>query len=195
MTDTSRRRLQLDQAVGGVAVDAASPVRRNVLEQRVADEAVAEPVADARGLDDARGERVVEVVERVVFGQPGQRDELVGVERRADDRDALQHLPRGRGDAADHVGVEACTQRGSLAARRASSFTANGMPRPSAAICSTSSGAGSARGGRRAWRRRRRRADRARVSVAPWRSIRLSRVSAERALAGAGRCASTMHTR
>ena len=92
---------------GGVAMDPAPAVRRHVVEQRVADETVAEPVAGAARLDDQRGERVVEVIERFVLGQPGQRDELVGVERRADDGDALQHLAGRRRDAADHVGVEA----------------------------------------------------------------------------------------
>ena len=92
--------------LGGVAVDPAPPVGRDVVEQRVAHEAVAEPVAGARRLDDQRGEGGVEVVERVVLGQPGQGDELVGVERRADDGHPLQHLARRRRDAADHVGVE-----------------------------------------------------------------------------------------
>ena len=106
MADACRRGAELDQPVGGVAVDPAPAVGRDVVEQRVAHEPVAEPVAGARRLDDERGERVVEVVERLVLGQPGQRDELVGVERRADDRHPLQHLARRRRDAADHVGVE-----------------------------------------------------------------------------------------
>ena len=170
---------QLDQAAGGVAMDPAPPVRRHVVEQRVAHEAVAEPVAGARRLDDQRGERVVEVVERLLLGQPGQRDELVGVERRADDRDALQHLAGRRRDAADHVGVErlhplrlvgrppgelvdrerdapARARRSARPARRAGSAT---WRRTSAAMSSSPSGPSSS-------------------SVAPWRSIRLWRVSA-----------------
>ena len=106
MADPRRRRVQLDQAAGGVAVDPAPPVGRDVVEERVADQAVAEPVAGARRLDDQRGEGVVEVVERLLLRQAGERDELVGVERRADHRHALQHLAGGRRDAADHVGVE-----------------------------------------------------------------------------------------
>ena len=106
MADAGRRGVQLDQAAGGVAVDPAPPVGRDVVEQRVADEAVAEAVAGARRLDDQRGEGVVEVVERLLLGQPGQRDELVGVERRADDGHTLEHLAGRRCDAADHVGVE-----------------------------------------------------------------------------------------
>ena len=43
---------QLDQPAGGVAVDPAAPVGRHVVEQRVADEAVAEAVAGAGRLDD-----------------------------------------------------------------------------------------------------------------------------------------------
>ena len=90
----------------------------------------------------------------------------------------------------------ACTHRGSLAARRASSFTANGMPRPSAAICSTSSAVGLGDvAARRAPRRRRRRAGRARARSRRAGRCRLWRVSASVSVIGAGRWVSTMHTR
>ena len=187
---------QLDQAAGGVAVDPATAVGRHVVEQRVAHEAVAEPVAGARRLDDQRGEGVVEVVERLLLRQPGQRDELVGVERRADDGDPLQHLAGRRRDAADHVGVErlhplrlvgraagelvhrerdAATERGDLLDQLGASGSAT-WRRTSAAVSSSSSGPSSS-------------------SVAPWRSIRLWRVSASVSVSGAGRWVSTMHTR
>jgi hypothetical protein len=62
-------------------VHLATPVGRDVAGERVPDEAVPEPVARARGLDDPRGQGVVEVAEGLRLGQPGQRNELVGVER------------------------------------------------------------------------------------------------------------------
>ena len=74
--------------------------------ERVADELVAEPVAGARRLDDQRGEGVVEAGVGLLLGQAGEGDELVGVERRPDHGDALEHLAGGRRDAADHGGVE-----------------------------------------------------------------------------------------
>ena len=95
------------EPAGRVAMDAAPAMRRNVLEQRVAHERRG-GIGSRRsaGSTISAAERVVEMVERVVFGQAGERDELVGVERRADDGHALQHLARRRRDAADHVGVE-----------------------------------------------------------------------------------------
>ena len=76
------------------------------MEQRVAHESVAEPVAGLARLDDADGDRGVEVVVRLPLREAGQGDELVGVERQADDGDALEHLPGGRSDAADGVDVD-----------------------------------------------------------------------------------------
>ena len=90
----------------------------------------------------------------------------------------------------------ACTQRGSLAARRASSFTANGMPRPSAAICSTSSAAGSA-----TWRRTSAAmsssSERAELELGRRRGGRSGSGASRPACRsiGAGRWVSTMHTR
>ena len=55
--DAGSGRIELDQALGGVAVDPAATVRRHVVEQRIADEPVSEPVAGARGFDHQRGER------------------------------------------------------------------------------------------------------------------------------------------
>ena len=92
VADASRRRAELGQPRRGVAVDAAAPVRGELLEQRVADERVAEAVADGLRLDEPGGDGGVEVVVGVGGGEPGQGDELVGVERRAGDGDALQHL-------------------------------------------------------------------------------------------------------
>ena len=106
VTDACGRGLQFDQAAGRVTMDPAAPVGRHVVEQGVAHEPVAEPIARARGFDDQRRERIVEAVERFLLRQPRQGDELVGVERRPDDRHPLEHLARRRRDAADHVGVE-----------------------------------------------------------------------------------------
>ena len=64
--------------------------------------------------------------------------------------DALQHLTCRWRDPADHVGVEQPTPSGLGGRPPGSSFTANGMPRPNAAIWSTSSVVGSA-----TWRRMR----------------------------------------
>ena len=95
------------EPLGGVSVDAAATMGRQVVEQRIAHQRVAEAVAGARRLDDQRGERAIEVIERhVAPDTPDERDELVGVERGADDRDSLQHLTGGWLDAGDHVRVE-----------------------------------------------------------------------------------------
>ena len=90
----------------GVPVDAPPPMGRDVLQERVAHELVAEPVAGGRRLDDQRGEGVVQAGVRVLLGKAGEGDELVGVERRPHHGHALEHLAGGRRDAADHGGVE-----------------------------------------------------------------------------------------
>ena len=56
VADAGRGGVQLDQPAGGVAVDAAPPVGGDVVEERVADEPVAEPVAGLVGstIDAAR---------------------------------------------------------------------------------------------------------------------------------------------
>ena len=92
VADASRRRAELRQPVGGVAVDATAPVRGDVLEQRVADEGVAEAVADRLRFDEPGGDRGVEMVIGIGGGERRQGDELVGVEGRAGDGDALENL-------------------------------------------------------------------------------------------------------
>ncbi len=79
---------------------------RQVVEESVADEPVPESVSHRRGLDDQRGECLVEMSEGDVLGHAGERDELVGVERGADDGDTLEHLSSRGLDAGDHVRVE-----------------------------------------------------------------------------------------
>ena len=106
MGDACRRGAELDEPFGGIAVDAAPAMGREVVEQRIAHERVTEAVSGARRLDDEGSEGAVEMGEGDVLGHSGQRDELVGVERGAHDRDPLQHLARRRLDARDHVGVE-----------------------------------------------------------------------------------------
>ena len=153
VADPHGRRAQLDQAPGGVAVDLAAPVLGDVAGQRVPDEAMAEPVARARGLDDPRGQGVVEMAEGLRLGQPGQRDELVGVERRAGHRHPLEHLAGGRPQPGEHAGLQRRRpvrpgRQGSAPAmgpaRRASSVTRNGTPRPRVVTSLTSSAGGSA---------------------------------------------------
>ena len=69
VADASRRRGELRQPVGGVAVDATAAVRGEVLEQRIADEGVAEAVADRLRLDEPRGDRGVEMVIGISGGE------------------------------------------------------------------------------------------------------------------------------
>jgi hypothetical protein len=106
VADAGGRGVQLDQPPRGVAVHLAAPVRRDLLDERVPDEAVAEAVARAGGLDDPRGQRGVEVAEGLLLGQPGQGDELVGVERRPGYRHPLEDVARGRTQAAEHARPE-----------------------------------------------------------------------------------------
>lgn len=77
------------EALGGVAMDALPAVRGEVLQQGVAHKLVPEPVASLGGFEDPQRDGLVELGERFVIGQTGQRDELVDVERGAGDRDPL----------------------------------------------------------------------------------------------------------
>ncbi len=77
---------------GGVAVDAAAPVGRDIGRQGVTDQAVPELVVRAGVLDDAGVESGVEMGEGVVVGQVGERHELVGVEGRAEHGHSLQDV-------------------------------------------------------------------------------------------------------
>src|SRR4026209_1667708 len=105
MADTCRGSLQFDQAAGGVAMNPPTSMGRYVVEERVAHEAVAESIARARGVDDQCPGRSVEGCGSPPLRQARQGDELVGVERRPDDRHPLEHLTRRWSDATDHVGV------------------------------------------------------------------------------------------
>jgi hypothetical protein len=98
--------VQLDEPAGGIAVDAEAAMKRDIVEQRVAYERVPEVVSRTRRLDDPRRQRIVETIERVFLIQARERDELVGVEGRTHDGDALQHLTGRRCDTADHVRLE-----------------------------------------------------------------------------------------
>ena len=69
VADASRRRAELRQPVGGVAVDATAPVRGDVLEQSIADEGVTEAVADRLRFDEPRGDRGVEMVIGISGGE------------------------------------------------------------------------------------------------------------------------------
>ena len=101
VADARWRGVQLDQAVGGVPVDAPPAVRRHVGEERVAHQRMAEAVARIRPLDDFGAEARVQVGEGVLFGAARQGDELVGVEGGTDDRHSLQDRPRVRADSGD----------------------------------------------------------------------------------------------
>jgi hypothetical protein len=154
MADPHRRRAQLDQAAGGVAVDLAAPVLGNVAGERLPDEAVPEPVARARGLDDPRGQGVVEMAESLRLGQPGQRDELIRVERRAATATRWSTSRVAGRNRANMLACSAGAQSGPApamgslpamgTARRASSLTRNGTPRPRVVTSLTSSAGGSA---------------------------------------------------
>ena len=95
------------QAGGCVGVDAPAAVGWNVIEQRLADQAVTEPVAGGGAFDEIGSEGRIEVVEGVGFVlEPTHGGEPVGVEGGADDGDALQDLASGGWDAADHVDLD-----------------------------------------------------------------------------------------
>jgi hypothetical protein len=142
VTDARRRRVLFDQAVRGVAMDAVATVRRKVVEERVTHETVAEPIAGARGLDDQRGVSAASRCSNASSSGRPEQSEVVGVERRSDNGHA-EHLTRRRRDATDHVGVERLHPLWLVGSPAGELVDRNGMPRLSAAICSTNSGAGS----------------------------------------------------
>ena len=92
MADAGRGRTQGLETGGGVAVDTAAPVGGDIGRQGVTDQAVPELVVRAGVFDDAGVESGVEMGEGVVVGQVGERDELVGVEGRAEHGDSLQDV-------------------------------------------------------------------------------------------------------
>jgi hypothetical protein len=106
VADARGRGAKLDQPTTGVAVDLAAPVRRDGLGQRLPDEAVTEPVARGGGLDEFRGQGVVEVAEGLLLGQPGQRDELVGVETGSGHGYPLEDLAGSRPQPGQQAGLE-----------------------------------------------------------------------------------------
>ena len=106
VADAGRRRTQGFQTGGGVAVDPAAPVGGDIGRQGVTDQAVPELVVGAGVCDDAGVEGGVEMGEGVVVGQVGERDELVGVEGRAEHGHPLQDVPGlgAEGGERDRVG-------------------------------------------------------------------------------------------
>ena len=83
------------QAAGGVAVDRDPVVRRDLLDEGLADQVVPEAVAGPGDDQRAGVERGVEQRERVRLGQPGQRGHAGRVEVVAGHREPAQH--RGGG--------------------------------------------------------------------------------------------------
>jgi len=102
MADPRRRRAELRQPLRAGSVQQSLPVFGHRIEQRLADELVAEAIPARRALDDHRGQRGVQAVKSVVLGRTGQHDELVGVERGAGDRDVLEHVAHPRLEQAQH---------------------------------------------------------------------------------------------
>src|SRR6266567_8856853 len=95
------------EAGGCVGVDASSAVRWNVIEERLADQTVAEPVAGGGAFDEIGSEGRVEVVEGVGFVlEAAEGSEPVCVEGGADDGHALEDLAGCGRDAADHVDLD-----------------------------------------------------------------------------------------
>ncbi len=106
VADAGRGRTQGFQPGGGVAVDTAAPVGGDIGRQGVTDQAVPELVVGAGVGDDAGVQGGVEMGEGVVVGQVGERDELVGVEGRAEHGHPLQDVPSlgAEGGERDRVG-------------------------------------------------------------------------------------------
>ena len=105
VADPGRGRTQGFQPGGGVAVDTAAPVGGDIGRERVTDQAVPELVVRTGVGDDAGVQGGVEVGEGVVIRQVGERDELVGVEGRAQHGHPLQDVPslRAEGGQRDRV--------------------------------------------------------------------------------------------
>ena len=159
--------------------------------------AVAEPVAGARRLDDqrARARRRGGRTPRPPAGRRGRRT------RRC--RTTSRRRPRAAGPRGSPARCRRSCWRRAPAPNAArwppagpARCTANGRPRPSAAIWLDQLGRRLARrGGATSAATSSSSSGPSSSSVAPWRSIRLWRVSASVAVTGAGRWVSTMHTR
>ena len=111
VTDHRRRGVERLQSGGGVAMHLAAAMRGKIGQEGVPHEPVPEAIAGLRGFDDAGGQRRVEVTERLVVGRARQRDELIGVERGADDRDALEGVARRTVQPRDHGGADRLRRR------------------------------------------------------------------------------------
>ena len=90
--DPGRGSADRRQPACGLMVDPALLLGRDVLEQAFRIEGVAEPEAGTGVLDNQRGQRCVQRRICLPLRQPGQGDELVGVEAHADHGDPLQGL-------------------------------------------------------------------------------------------------------
>src|SRR3954468_16934051 len=94
------------EAGSDVGMDAPPPVRWHIVEERVADQSVAESVAGGGTFDDIRSKGRIKMVERLSFVEAAEGDECVGVEGGADDGDALEELTGDGRDAPDHVDID-----------------------------------------------------------------------------------------
>ena len=92
--DQARRRAGLGQPLRGLAVDGDPLVRRELLDQRLAHQLVAEAVAGAGDDQDPGVQRDVEQRERLRLGGAGQRHDAGGIEVVARQRQPPQHRHR-----------------------------------------------------------------------------------------------------
>ena len=92
--DQARRRIGARQASRRVAMDREPLVRRELLDQGLADQLVAEPVARAGDDEDPRAQGDVEQRERLRFRGAGQRHDAGGIEIVARQRQPPQHRHR-----------------------------------------------------------------------------------------------------
>ena len=92
--DQTRRRIGARQASRRVAMDGEPLVRRELLDQGLADQLVTEPVARAGDDEDPRAQRDVEQRERLRFRGAGQRHDAGGIEIVARQRQPPQHRHR-----------------------------------------------------------------------------------------------------
>ncbi len=130
-----RGRAELDEPCRGIAVDAAPAMGRKVVEQRVAHEARDGTGSPSGRLDHERGEGLVEVGER---RGPRARPTTRRTRRcRTTTPTTATRWSTSRVAGSMPVTMLASSagpSAGSAAARRASSLTANGMPRLSAVM-------------------------------------------------------------
>jgi Bacterial-like globin len=90
------RRSELGQPLRSVAMHFESLMRRNLLDQRLADQFVAEAVARVRDDEHSSGERKIEQCERLRLGPLRQGDDGRRIECVAGEREALEQRQRGR---------------------------------------------------------------------------------------------------